>query len=128
MPGFFFFFHIFKFDATFGKRFKSVEDPEFYALAELAEQSLRNGGSENDLSSFLPIYKIADIFTGRQNKWKKFINERRNPAFRKSIAEALLQEKPNLINSLEANGFHLEEDERLVFACKYFSLYVNIYS
>ncbi|KAI8355565.1 cytochrome P450 [Blakeslea trispora] len=104
------------FDATFGKRFKSVEDPEFYDLAELSEQSLKNAGSENDLSSFLPIYKIADLFTGRQNKWKKFINERRNPAFRKLIAEALLQEKPNLINSLEANGFHLEEEERLVFS------------
>ncbi|KAI8356725.1 cytochrome P450 [Choanephora cucurbitarum] len=104
------------FDATFGRRFKSVEDPEFYFLAEIAERSLKNHGPENDMSSFLPILKIVDLFTGRQNKWKKFINEDRDPAFRRLIAEALLQEKPNLINSITSNGFEMDEEEIIVFA------------
>ncbi|RCH93775.1 cytochrome P450 1 sub A member 2, partial [Rhizopus stolonifer] len=103
-------------EATFGKRFKSVDDPEFRKLSEIVELSMKYAGLENDLSNFLPIISFVDNYTGRQYKWRKFMTTERNPAYEELIKQAMLKDSPNLMNALEENGYPMTMDEKIVFA------------
>jgi hypothetical protein len=106
------------FNLSFGRKFDSVDDPEFKELTEVIETTMKYGGVENDMSTFLPIFSIVDYFSGLQAKMRNFIVTRRDPAFRKLIREASKMESPNLIKSLDEDGFNMTEDDKVVFMCK----------
>lgn len=104
--------------ACFGKKYDSINDPEFINLSEVVEITMKLGGIDNDLPNFLPIVKIFDYFAGTKEKMEKFIKTRRDPTFKKHIQEAFACEGPNVMKSLEENGFHFTEDQKLVLAGK----------
>jgi hypothetical protein len=108
------------FSASFGRKFDTLDDPEFIELSDIAETSLKYAGTENDLANFLPIISIFDYFAGTQVKLKKFIKTRRDPIYRNLIKEASERDGQNLIKSLDEDGFNLTADEKLVFMCKYY--------
>lgn len=74
---------------------------------------------DNDLPNFLPALSVVDYFIGTQVKMKNFTNNERNPVYRELIKEAFNKEGPNVIKSLGENGFVMDEEEMLVFMCKY---------
>ncbi|KAL0582115.1 hypothetical protein ABG067_008192, partial [Albugo candida] len=47
---------------------------------------------------------------------KKFIETQRNPTFISNIQEAMKRDGPNVMKSLEENGFFFSEEEKLVLA------------
>lgn len=107
------------FMAGFGRRFESVNDPEFVKLSEMVEYGMKLAGLENDLANFLPIISIVDYFAGTQLKMKQFVKTKRDPVYKQLIEEAATREGPNLVKSLAEDGFDLSDDEKIVFMCMY---------
>lgn len=107
------------FATGYGRKFDSVEDPEFIDLSDIVETSLKFAGLENDMANFLPIASVFDYVAGTQSKMAKFAQTRLDPVFRKLIKAATEAEGPNLVKSLkEEDGSELSDDELRVFMCK----------
>lgn len=107
--------------ACFGRRFDTVDDPEFQSLTKLTESDMKFAGIENEMSRFLPILSIYEyLFSKQINDIENFIKEHRDPCFKRFIKEALQCEGPNIVKSLQENGYDFDNDEedRLVFLCK----------
>lgn len=102
------------FSLGFGRKFNSVDDPEFQELSELVETSMKYAGMDSDLASFLPIVSIFDFFNGTVSKMKNFVTNERDPIFRRLVQEAIEKEGPNLVKSLD-DGHDMSEDEKIVF-------------
>lgn len=103
------------FTAAFGRRFESVNDPEFVDMSEMIEVIIKYGGIENDLANFLPFMTVVDYLTDSMAKMKSFISDQRDPVYRKLIEEAEHRDGPNVVKSLKENGFEFTDDETLVF-------------
>ncbi|KAI7879545.1 cytochrome P450 [Mucor mucedo] len=97
--------------AAFGKHY-SFDDPEFKTMSHVTERSMTLAAMEQDLPNFLPIMTVVDYLSGKHAMMKDFINNERNPLYRKLIAEALETPGPNFVKSLDA--FNFTEEERLV--------------
>lgn len=104
--------------ALFGKRFDSVEDPEFIQLSSMVEETIKFSGLEADITNFLPMLSVYSYLNGTQAKMKHQINQRRNPLYQKLIREAATREGPNAIKSLSESDFHLLEDDLIIFMCE----------
>ncbi|KAG2229318.1 cytochrome P450 [Thamnidium elegans] len=100
--------------AAFGKRFDSVQDPEFYRIATMIETGMKFGGLENDLPNFLPVISIFDYMAGTQAKQRYYLKHERDPIYIKLIKDAATRDGPNVIKSLVENGFHFTDEEKLV--------------
>lgn len=100
--------------AAFGKRFDSVQDPEFYKTATMIETGMKFGGLENDLPNFLPVISIIDYLAGTQAKQRHYLKHERDPIYTKLIKDATTRDGPNVIKSLVENGFHFTDEEKLV--------------
>jgi hypothetical protein len=107
------------FSACFGRKFKSIEDPEFVKLSTLIEETMKIAGPEKDLTNFFPFLVMFEFLSNTQLKLKDFIFKKRDPIFRELVREAIHIEGPNVIKSLDENGFKLTEDEKIPFTCKY---------
>ncbi|GAA5812331.1 hypothetical protein MFLAVUS_005782 [Mucor flavus] len=90
--------------AAFGKRFDSVQDPEFYKIATMIETGMKYGGLENDLPNFLPVISIFDYMAGTQFKQRNYLKYERDPIYIKLIKEATTRDGPNVIKSLVENA------------------------
>ncbi|KAJ8657340.1 hypothetical protein O0I10_006893 [Lichtheimia ornata] len=75
--------------AALGKRVDSPNDPEFREIVRVIDQSMKFAGVAEDISSFLPILTVLDVIYRKERKLKKFIEEVRNPLFRRLIKESL---------------------------------------
>lgn len=105
--------------ACFGRKFNDIKDPEFIHLSTLIETSMKYAGIENDLANFLPVFSIVDYFAGSEAEQQNFIKTQRDPVFRQFIKEAVNREGPNVVKSLEENGYHFTEDEKMILTCKF---------
>lgn len=116
------------FAIAFGRKFKSIDDPDFKDLTGLIEDGLAYSGIEYDLATYLPIFSIYDFFTGDRAKIRSFVKERRNPSFRKFVKEGLQRSGHNLVKYLNEGHFDLSEDDlTVVFSMLYFdTLYIYI--
>lgn len=88
------------FKTTFGRRFDSIQHPEFLKMTEIIETTMQYCALENDLANFLPIVSVFDYFFDSQSEQKDFIKNERNPFFRRSIKEAKQAKEPNVVKSL----------------------------
>ncbi|KAI8090417.1 cytochrome P450 [Thamnidium elegans] len=102
------------FKSTFGRRFDSIQHPEFVKLTQIIEATMKHCALENDLANFLPIVSVFDYFFGSQSEQKDFIKNERNPFFRRLVKEAEQAEGPNVVKSLVEDGFALTDDETMV--------------
>lgn len=106
------------FNVSFGRKFDSIDDPEFHELAHIVETSMELAAAANDLASFVPLLAPVDYFAGSQAKMKKFTDTKLSPTFKKLVKEARSKDTENLVKTLDASDFNLEEDELLVIMCK----------
>lgn len=105
-------------DVCMGKKFESVEDPDFIKLVDSLTDSMKFAGLENDLPNFLPVLSFVDHLTGIKGKMKDFVENKRDPAMKKFIQEASTSDRPNMIRSFIENGHAIPEDELIVLLCK----------
>ncbi|KAG2204058.1 hypothetical protein INT47_007052 [Mucor saturninus] len=94
--------------AAFGKHY-SFEDPEFKTMSHIIERTVVMGAMEQDIPNFIPIMTVVDYFSGKHATMKNFINNERNPLYRKLIAEALERPGTNFVKSLDKFNFTVEE-------------------
>ncbi|CAO3637352.1 unnamed protein product [Mucor hiemalis] len=104
------------FSACFGKKYDSVNDPEFVAVSRLIEKGIKLAGVENDLATFLPAFSFVDYLAGSQVKMREFLDVEREPIMRGLVREAALREGPNVIKSLQEEAFQFTEDEVMILA------------
>ncbi|KAG2230638.1 cytochrome P450 [Thamnidium elegans] len=102
------------FAIAFGRKFESINDPDFKDLKDQIEESMAYSGIEYDLATYLPIFSIYDFFTGVQAKIRRLVEERRNPSFQKFIKEGLQRTDHNLVKYLEEGDFDLSQDDLTV--------------
>lgn len=107
------------FTIAFGRRFESTDSPEFLKIIHIIEKSMKFLALEKDKPNFLPIISIIDYFAGTQAEMKHFTDTVRNPTFKKLIEEALMKEGPNVVKSLQKDGFDLPDKDRHVLLCTY---------
>jgi hypothetical protein len=102
----------------FGERFNSIHDPDYIQFSELIEQTMSYTNPKYDMGSYLPIIKFIDYYAGAEATMKEFIENVRNPFFRKLVDDAISAKGPNVVKSL--GEFDMNNDEKLVFMCKCF--------
>ena len=104
------------FQALFGRKFDSIQDPEFCKLSEMVERSAGYAGLDQDLPNFLPILSLFKSVFNKTKQWARYVNEERDPAFKKLIEEAYEQEGPNVVKMLDE--FDMDLEEKIIFMCK----------
>ncbi|KAI8354066.1 cytochrome P450 [Blakeslea trispora] len=88
------------FQALFGRKFESVEDPEFCQLSDMVERAMEYAGLEQDLPNFLPVLSVFKCSSTRL---------KRDPIFKKMIEEAYNTDGPNVVKMLDQYDMSLEE-------------------
>jgi hypothetical protein len=58
---------------TLGKKFESLDDPNFKKTSYIMERSTKLCGFEYDLPNFLPIFRPLFYYMGVEKKIKEFI-------------------------------------------------------
>lgn len=106
------------FMACFGRKFNDIEDPEFNHLTSIIEKNMRYAAVENDLGNFFPKLSFVNKFVGTHAEQEKYIKTERDPLYRRFVREALAREGPNVVKSLEENGYNFTEDDKLVLTCE----------
>ncbi|RCH89793.1 hypothetical protein CU098_005126 [Rhizopus stolonifer] len=96
----------------FGMRYQAVEDPEFRHLSDTILKSIELGTLVNDMSGFIPAFKILEHLSGQEKHMKHHIEQVRDPLLRRLMNDALCREGPNVTKSLE--GYDLSSDDKLV--------------
>lgn len=105
--------------ALFGRKFNDVTDQEFISLTDINDKHMKYLALEHDLGNFFPKLSFVNKFAGIHAEQKKYIEIERDPLYNRFIKEALVRDGPNVIKSLEENGYHFTQDEMIVFACGY---------
>ncbi|KAI8994723.1 cytochrome P450 [Pilobolus umbonatus] len=103
--------------ALFGKRYESINDPEFITVSEVVVKSLEYGAFETDLSSFFPIAGVIFRNTGTAEKIRKFVETERDPILHTLIKNATEREGDNLIKAIVSDEYDFtpEEEASLAF-------------
>lgn len=114
------------FKAGFGKRFDSIDNPEFRQVTDLVQRSIKFAGTEDDMANFLPVFSFVDYFSGNQLKMKKFIDEEYSPKLLSLVREAEATQGNNIVKSILEEGFEMTEDEKVCFMCNVSLLFNNI--
>ncbi|KAG2236928.1 cytochrome P450 [Thamnidium elegans] len=99
---------------NFGKRFESLQDPDYITMSEINKSSVILAGSAKNTCDFFPAFSVIDFFSGKKFRAKQFIKLHHNTFYRYMIQEARLREGTNLIKVLDENNCDSTEDERIV--------------
>jgi hypothetical protein len=110
---------------TVGKRFMSIEDPEFKKVVHMVETGMTLAGADRDMPNFLPAFSIFDYLAGTQVEMRNFINNVRNPTLGKLIKEAEVNEGPNIFKTFNEEDFSLDEENKLVILSKFLNYTIN---
>ena len=92
----------FLFVTCLGMRATSVKDPLFVDVITVIDKNMKMCGVAEDTAWFLPILSVLDFILRKEVKQKAFIEEKRNPLFRRLIKESLASGEDSLTKSLYA--------------------------
>lgn len=84
------------------------------------ETSLKYGEAEGDLSQFMPIFRYLDVLIGKRRILADFINNYRDPLFKRLIKEACASDTDCMIKSFIAlkEEYELDDKDIIVIMCK----------
>ncbi|ORZ02475.1 cytochrome P450 [Syncephalastrum racemosum] len=99
-----------------GKRAKNMDDPLFRNVVAVVDEGMKLCGADNDMSTFLPIIDIFDVFVRKERGFRDFVEKKRNPLFRRLLKEALEGDSDCLLKSMydQKDEFELDDDNILV--------------
>ncbi|KAI8982595.1 cytochrome P450 [Pilobolus umbonatus] len=97
--------------ALFGKRYQSIDDPEFIAASEVVVKSIEFASFDLDLSYFFPIAGVIFRNTSTAEKIRKFIETERDPTMQTLIKNAIEREGDNLIKAIVSDEYDFTPDE-----------------
>ncbi|CAO3645249.1 unnamed protein product [Cunninghamella blakesleeana] len=101
--------------ASFGKHV-SADDPLFKTVVDVVNECLNLSGAANDMSGFLPILSFLDVIFRKERYLKHFVENIRNPVYRKLMKEALENDKDSFYKQFYAlkDEYELDEEDLLV--------------
>ena len=106
------------FQSCFGRKFDSIDDPEFLHAVDLVERTMFYAAPQQDVAVFLPVMKLFKVFGTSDAKMESFILNERDPEYKRYIAEAEECKEPNIVKSLKETGYNFTEDGRLALMGK----------
>ncbi|KAI8144958.1 cytochrome P450 [Fennellomyces sp. T-0311] len=101
----------------YAKRAKSIDDELFTSIVQYVEDSVAFGNPVNDISAFIPIMKVLDLFTGKKKKAEGMrLLEVRDRIFKGLIKDARESNEKCLIKTLDEikEEHELDDDDILV--------------
>lgn len=103
-----------------GKRAKDMNDPLFCNVVGVVDEGMKLCGADNDMSTFLPIMDLFDVFVRKERGFRDFVEKKRNPLFRRLLKEALESDTDCLLKSMYdlKEEFELDDDNILVAMSK----------
>ncbi|KAI8982663.1 cytochrome P450 [Pilobolus umbonatus] len=101
--------------ALFGKRYESMDDPEYQVVANIPVVINKLIDISNDLSTFLPILTIVNLFKDSGAAMKKFVANERDPVLSRLIEAASKRDGPNLVKAIRGGDFDLDPLDEIVF-------------
>ncbi|KAI8885219.1 cytochrome P450 [Backusella circina FSU 941] len=96
-----------------GKKFESLDDPNFKKTRFIMAKSTKLCGFEYDLPNFLPIFRPLFYYLGVEKKMKEFIENERDVVFGKYITETRDNKLDNIITALVNDSDNFDEDDIL---------------
>ncbi|KAI8877874.1 cytochrome P450 [Backusella circina FSU 941] len=99
---------------TLGKKFESVEDPDFKKISYIVEEGIKMAGPDYDMPNFLPIFGPVNYYFGVEKKMRDFVKNERDVYFRKYIEESRKNKVENMITALLYDDEIFDEEEVLV--------------
>ncbi|KAI8982598.1 cytochrome P450, partial [Pilobolus umbonatus] len=102
--------------ALFGKRYESIDDPEFIAASEAVVKSVEYAAFDLDLSFFFPIAGVIFKNTSTAEKIRKFIETERDPTMQTLIKNAIEREGDNLMKAIVSDEYDFTPDEETSLA------------
>ncbi|KAI8376546.1 cytochrome P450 [Radiomyces spectabilis] len=99
---------------TLAKRVTSVDDPLFKEIIHVVDEGMKRAAVDNDISTFLPLLSFMNLFSNKIKNMEDFIKNKRDPTFKRLIAEALQGEQDCFVKSFYDSQYALTEDDILV--------------
>jgi cytochrome P450 len=99
---------------TLGKKFESVEDPDFKKTSYIIEEGIKMAGPDYDMPNFLPIFGPLNYYLGVEKKMRDFVKNERDVYFGKYIEESRNNKVENIITALLYDGETFDKEEVLV--------------
>lgn len=108
-----------------GTSVKSLDDPLFLELEHVVVTLIEMAGVNNDVSGFLPVFKIYYWLTGKSKQYSHFINNIRDPLFHKLLKMAVDSEEDCLFKTVyeKKDEYGIKDDDVLVFLSKYMNIH-----
>ncbi|KAI8879201.1 cytochrome P450 [Backusella circina FSU 941] len=99
---------------TLGKKFTSIDDPEFKKTAAIIERSVQLLGPEYDIPNYLPIFGPLYHLLGIEKSMRDFVKNERDVEFSKYITESREKNLDNIITALVNDSEYFDDEEILV--------------
>ncbi|KAI9322776.1 cytochrome P450 [Dichotomocladium elegans] len=99
------------------KRAESPKDPLFVRTMRIIDEGMKMAGAAEDISTFIPAFKLFDVLFQKERKHKDLIENKRNPHFRSIIKDSIDSGKECLLKSLvdyQEKANEVDEDMILV--------------
>ncbi|KAI7867264.1 cytochrome P450 [Spinellus fusiger] len=103
----------------FGTRFESTNDPIFISFLEIIYLTMLYLGVDENIDTYLPALGFISYLKGRDRKRQDFINNLRNPVFRKMIKEAIEKDEDCVVKrmrNIEDKSLYDDDDILMVVA------------
>ncbi|KAI7861250.1 cytochrome P450 [Spinellus fusiger] len=98
-----------------GTRLDSTNNPVFIDILEITRLSMVYLGVEENIDTYIPALSFISYFKGRDKKRQDFIDNLRNPTYRKLIAKALEGDEDCMVKRMKrAKENMYDEDDMLV--------------
>ncbi|KAI7867272.1 cytochrome P450 [Spinellus fusiger] len=101
----------------FGTRMNSIEDPTFDNIVDIVQLTLLYADMKENIDTYLPALGFIRYLKGRDKRQKDFINNLRNPVFRKLIKEAIEKDEDcvvKIMKNSEKKDMYDEDDILMV--------------
>ncbi|KAI8971206.1 cytochrome P450 [Pilobolus umbonatus] len=103
--------------SLFGKRYESMDDPEYMELANIPVLMTKLLDKREDISTVLPILSPFKLFNDAGDNMKKFVDNIRDPLLLRLIDEAAKRDGHNLVKEIRAGDFGMDTTDEVVFFC-----------
>jgi hypothetical protein len=98
-----------------GKKYDSLDDPEYKEILYMVEKSLYYAGITFDFPNYFPSLSLFHRMFGIEKKMKDFIQFHRDPLMLKLINVAkVMTDHPNVIRSMEEDHGVLDDEQKVV--------------
>ncbi|KAI8982601.1 cytochrome P450 [Pilobolus umbonatus] len=97
--------------ALFGKRYDSIDDPEFQEISNIIVSTVKLADFGTDISSFFPIVSALFKSANTAAKIQRFVSTERDPVVKRLMRNAMERKDDNLVKAIASDDFDFDNEE-----------------